>query len=69
VIHQVSRTGRHPPAIARRAQASHLATERDEYLVLTRRAHDAREAPFHDAAVEQATEAVLDVTWQPEAMG
>jgi hypothetical protein len=35
VIHQVSCTSRHPPAIAGRAQASDLATERDKDLVLT----------------------------------
>ena len=68
VIHQVRRTSRHPPAIARRANSSELAAERDEDLVLTRRAHDTREALLHHAAVEHATEAVLDVTRQPEAM-
>ena len=47
------------------AQSSGFATERDEDLVTARRAHDACEATFDDAAVEKPTEATLDVTRQP----
>src|SRR5450432_544851 len=68
VVHQMRGTVRHPPAIARTAQAAGLATERYQDLVAARRTHDPCEPSLDHATIEVPTKTMLDVTRQPESM-
>ena len=69
VVDKVRRGVRHPSRCTRRTQAAAFAAERDDDLVMARRAAYAREAMREDAAAQVLGELALDVARKATTIG